>query len=165
MIIFILIIIIFSLANRARGCRIFNYVKSTVITRLITMSVMSITTLMIYPQEPIYSPFIYLGLLMLWCSFGWDYFWSAAIGDSAIHSRIWGTIAMTIRQSLIIPFYSYIIFITDAPWWHIFYSCSLFFMGLPYFIFGKIYNDDRRVSYSEYTIGGIIGATTYFIGI
>jgi hypothetical protein len=121
----VLIAIAFAAFNRARGTRFWDVLPSTVVGRLLaTMlmasSVFAITgVLWVLPAT--------WAALMLWCTPAWDNYWSAAIGNptniskpafapvdwimrrlslpvvTGFQLRLWGAVAMGLRQSLAIP--------------------------------------------------------------
>lgn len=113
-------------------------------------------------------------LLMLWCVFAWDRYWSAAIGNGASEGgwkpidyimsklwpvpaggfklRLWGTVAMGLRMMMLIPFLVTLAFITDGnPW----YSLLSVFLGVPYLLWGYLVKVNV-IRNAELTVGALV---------
>ena len=170
------IIISFALANRIRGSKIYGYGDDTegrMIAALIIMTVVTchVATSAIQAAE-IGAPLIVLNLLAM--SFGWDNYWSAAIGNPTDRTkpvfwpvdvimkrlmflglRAWGTVAMGLRSSL----YSLGIVVTalvlHRPERAIF-ALGTLLCGIPYLAWGYVDNG-TAVPRAEYTNGAWLG--------
>jgi hypothetical protein len=114
-------------------------------------------SLTILTSNALLLPITFAGL-MLWCTPAWDSYWSAEIGDSA-HSKLWGCCMMFLRQLLIVPMFAAQCYLTNGNYYFI-STASIYW--LPYFLYG-IFIKEKAVQYSEYTIGGLIGLTEFFI--
>ena len=149
----ILFIALCSIMNRARGSQFFNLVPSTVGGRLLSMGGMAIG-LELVKWNWLYAPTV-LGGMMLWCTPAWDSYWSAEIGNSATHSRLYGLMQMACRQMLILPCLAGVAQIAGGGD-HYLYLLGAPLLALPYYILGYVYKP-MAVEYSEYINGAIIG--------
>lgn len=121
-----LVVIVFALLNRARGSRLYGLTDSTLAGRLIATGLMAAVTAWASggPSAPVLA--WTWASLMLWCSFGWGRYFVAATGgpiaderesrwvdwvmdrlrlptDTPLRRRIWGSVAMGLRQSFLTP--------------------------------------------------------------
>lgn len=129
--------------------------------------------------------------LSLWAFPGWDNYWSAAIGNpvnahartflpadwllehmpwfapvynataSARRCRLWGVVAMGLRQALAAPCLVGLAYLTGHPeagW----YAMATLLFGLPYLLTGYACKTDP-VGYAEYVVGGLLGLLIYAI--
>jgi hypothetical protein len=150
--------------NRARGSQLFGLTTSTVIGRLVAMGAMAVlTSLMMIPDATMMAEIFALTFagLMLWATPAWDAYWSAEIGDSPTHSKLWGVLMMGWRQLLIVPTYIGQAFLVGHPERAIWAATTLFYW-LPYLVYG-VSAKSRAVELSEYTIGVLIGATIFMV--
>lgn len=144
------LMVIFAVLNRARGCHLYGMTGSTVVSRVVPMAIMAGLS-----GGGVLQQAIAFGLLMLWCTPAWDKYWSEEIGHSATHSRLYGLMQMTARQSLILPCYLFLAGANSAnPLW----AMTFLLNGLPYYIMGytKHWNP---IGISEYAVGAIVGLT------
>lgn len=146
-------ILLCSAMNRARGSQFWNMVPSTVGSRLLAMGTMAIA-LSAIKLNMLYSPVV-LGGMMLWCTPGWDKYWSEEIGNSATHSRLYGLMQMACRQMLILPCLAAVAQIAGGGD-HFLYCLGAPLLALPYYIIGGLYKAES-VELSEYVNGAIIG--------
>jgi hypothetical protein len=156
----------FALLNRARGSRLFDLVDSTTEGRMAAMFFMALLTVIHYmPIAPhaVYMAFLAdFVLLYFWCMWRWDAYWSAAIGSDITHSRLWGVLAMTARQGLILPFYAFVSWQSGwvAPWW----GLSFLLMGVTYTISSKLSPGVSVIRNAEFANGAIMGLTVWMLG-
>ncbi len=156
----------FALLNRARGTRIFNLTSSTVAGRMVAMMGMAILTVIRHTPEPedvALALVIYFLLLMLWASPAWDEYWAAEIGTPP-HSKKWGVAMMTLRMSLILPFYAFIAL--QDGWDNGWMSMSWVLLSLTYLVSGFMYKHTNNtvIAAPELVNGAIIGATVWLMG-
>lgn len=148
----------FAILNRARGSKLFDFTDSTEIGRLVSTGVMSLMTALLFlPQNEIVitAQIITWACLMLWCSFGWDKYWSATIGHDPHHSRLWGLGMLTLRMSIGAPAIIYPAVLSFHPenYW---YALGVLTLGLPYYLWGYIY-PRAPIPAAEYTVGALLG--------
>ncbi len=170
--------------NRARGCKFFDYIKSTVGTRLASMLLMAIVCAWGVPGEYLYAMLFLWGAFMLWCSPAWNNYWSGACGfptdvkkkafvpvDWAMKKiryfaplyegsednellRRWGLVAMTLRQLLIVPAIIGLAILAGEPQRSL-WAVLAFLMGATYYLAGKT-KTHEPITWGEYGNGGII---------
>lgn len=163
---FIIFILMFCFLNRMRGSQIYGLVNSTTEGRMVSMFFMTVLTVLRYmpvDHTAVYMAFLIdFVLLYFWCMWRWDAYWSAAIGSDVMHSRLWGVGMMTLRQSLILPFYAFISWQTGwvAPCW----SLSFLLMGVVYTISSKLTPGVNTIRNAEFANGAIMGATVWMLG-
>ena len=170
--------IAFAFLNRARGTRLYNLTNSTVSGRMVSMGCMALLTSLLFVGNALNFCLAFTGVfisLMLWCSFGWDNYWSAAIGNTtditkkicapvdwimaklpAMPLRLWGTIAMTLRMTFAMPAIIGVAFLSGNID-HVIYGAGSLLFGLPYFISGAIY-PKNPIGMAEYCVGALLGA-------
>jgi hypothetical protein len=168
--------IAFALLNRGRGSHFGNEIDSTVASRLITALGMAVLTIIAAQTDEITGDIILVWVfagISLWDWFGWDNYWSAAIGNHtdintasfkpvdwlmhllpAMSIRIWGTVAMGLRQSLASPCIVGLAFLTGHPE-HAWYAAGTLLFGLPYLLAGYLFK--APVMVAEYAVGGALG--------
>ena len=128
-------------------------------------------------------------VMSLWAFPGWDNYWSAAIGNafnpnastfapvdwlmkrmpwfSAVYAatasnlsrRLWGTVAMGLRQALAAPCFIGLAYLTGHPetgW----YAAGTLLLGTPYLLGGYVCKA-YPVGFAEYCVGAVLGAMTY----
>lgn len=153
MIILSIFIIFGAILNRARGTRFWKYFDSTSATRWFFSFLMGCMAAFIVSAD------FRLGMevlllttftMYLWCVFGWDSYWSAAIGHG-LRSRLWGLKMLTLRHSLGMPCLIGLSLLTGH--WTLFIAGPLLF-GLPYFIFGYL-TPNKAVNNAEMVIGAV----------
>lgn len=154
----------FAILNLGRGRKFFNLTDSTVVGRLISTFLMAMVvsfySIVDLPQAAILFAWSWFSL-MLWCTPGWNRYWSAAIGHEQIYSRGWGLGALTIRMSLIFPYLIGLMKITnDYSNW--LYLLGAFTLALPYYLFGYWY-PKNPIPLAEIGTGAILGSLTYSI--
>lgn len=143
--------------NVARGERLFGLTKSTLISRLVSMSGIA-GICFIFSENAIVFPIALAGL-MLWCSPAWDKYWSAAIGNEADLSRLWGVAMMGIRGMYIYPLFIALGLI-GYPLANAIGLASLL-QGIPYFI-GGFLKKNRSIAFAEFVWGVCLSAMFYF---
>jgi hypothetical protein len=167
--------------NRCRGSRLYNLTTSTVVGRIVSALGMGINasfdhfrdlTQMLEIQAWSFVS------LMLWSTFAWDKYWSAAIGNrpdmtkaafapvdwvmvklripfaSDFQLRLWGLCAITLRLSIYALCVVGLAFIEGRPE-HAWYGVGSLLLGLPYYVWGYI-KKDFAVEYAEYTVGALM---------
>lgn len=161
--------IAYAFLNRARGSKLFGYTNSTTVARMVSMSGMAfLTTFRYLPGTALEFVELFSGclaLLMLWCAPAWDSYWSAAIGNEPLQNRLSGTLKMSVRMSLILLYYAFVVWFTGAPIWHMVYATSFLLMGITYYFSGLYTPGVNVIRNPELANGGIIGAITFLIGI
>ena len=158
----LLLIPIFSVANRARGSRAFNLVNSTVAGRLVGMGAIAVATSMLFIPDSIKMLEAFVSVfagMMLWATPAWDAYWSAQIGNDPHHSKAWGCGKMFLRQLLILPAFLSVAYLSGVNYAYCSIAATLW---LPYLIYGAIYKP-MSIEYSEYTIGAMIGLAIVLI--
>ena len=130
-----------------------------------------------------------LGTLSLWEVFAWDNYWSAAIGHAFnpgartflpadwlmrrmpwfapvysatagdVRRRLWGTVAMGLRQSVAAPCIVGLAWLTGHPD-HGWYAAGTLLLGLPYLLAGYACRT-YAIGFAEYTVGGWLGILMY----
>lgn len=177
------------LCNCARGRRLFGLTSSTELSRIISMfgislavAGMQITSLMHVARLLIWS----WTTLMLWCSPSWDRYWSACFGyNTALTQkgwapvdwimariwptpsgghvlRLWGLLAMTLRMSLVVPFFLGLAYIGGSSLYIAAFAFSL--LALTYYISGYVIPTSHYiVAAPEWVNGMILFITAYFI--
>lgn len=167
--------------NRARGSQIYGLAQSTVEARVVAMLFMACFTMGI-AGSIIVAPVIFAGL-MLWCSFAWDNYWSAAIGNPTDldkptfppvdfimriafrwlrpRPRLWGALAMSLRGFIA----GYALFValgfmgyTKAP----FLGLGLLLQGVPYYAFGHLPGGKYTIFLSEFAVGALMLAPIFY---
>lgn len=170
--IFLLFVTAFAILNRARGTRLFNKTSSTEIGRLVSMAGMTFLTLFLLPQKDFTLVTVSAGgllaLFLCWCSFAWDAYWSAAIGNDPLHSRLWGLRAMTYRMALAAPVIILVALLAEKPVNAVF-GAGFLLMGLPYYIAGyarKWFPSVvvNPIAPAEFSVGAILGALIWMAG-
>lgn len=157
----IFVIPLFAVLNRARGSQFFELLKSTVEGRLVSMGGMAFgASLSMWPNYTrTLEMFIFSwAALMLWCTPAWDAYWSAAIGNEKTRSRLWGLGAMTLRMTLILPYFISLAYFMGGTY---LYALGALTLGSPYYIAGYVYKK-APIMVAEYSVGAIIGIITYF---
>jgi hypothetical protein len=183
----------FALLNRGRGSHFGNEIDSTVASRLITSFGMAILTMIAAQADEYRGNMILVWAFVgvsVWEWFGWDNYWSAAIGNptnimkpcfppvdwlmarlpffkslylaqgTPFKLRLWGAVAMGLRQSLATPCIIGLAFLTGHPD-HAWYAAGTLLFGLPYFIAGYLY-PKAPVMVADYVVGGALGFIFYF---
>lgn len=156
----------FGVLNRARGSQFFSLFSSTTEGRLLSSFLMAALTVLRYTpvdgDAALMAILIDFGLIYFWSIWGWDAYWSAAIGQDPNHTRLWGVLMMTARQALILPFYAFVSW--QNGWAHPFFAASFLLMGVTYYIFSKL-TRMAAIQNAELANGAIMGATTWLLGI
>lgn len=176
----LLIILLFACLNRARGTQLFGLTTSTEAGRLVSMygMAMLVAFLAFLSSETdthaLMTFIVSFAGLLLWCTFGWDNYWSAAIGNPtditkptfapvdwimsklpAMPLRLWGAIAMGLRQSLATPTIAAIACIAGHPE-HAIYGLATLFFGFIYMATG--YGPNRyAIPIAEPFVGATLG--------
>ena len=172
--------VLFALLNRARGSKLFGLTRSTTVARVISTTGMALLT---YESHPTLAVLLWsFASLFFWQVFGWGKYFAAVHGHidpngggmrwidramdrldlptfTAEERKRWGTVAMGLRQTLLIPFIVGLALLTGDPgkaWLAAF--TPLF--GLPYYIGGKL-NQKYAVLIAELILGAMIGAIVY----
>jgi hypothetical protein len=155
--------------NRARGGAFDGLIPSDAIGRPLSMSGFALMNIFLFmPATSLGIAELFVGstlLLWFWCCFGWDSLWGAAIGSGSTHSKLWGTAMMTLRMSLILPYYAFLVWFTGTPLWHMAYSATFLLMGVTYYISGRFTPGTNVIRNPELANGAIIGATAWLIGL
>lgn len=157
--------VLFAIFNRARGSQLFGLTSSTTAGRLVSTLGMALATSCPMAADTWHDKAEILGgcwlLLFFWSVWRWDAYWSAAIGSDPLHSRFWGVMAMTVRQSLILPFYAFVAGFNATP--HPFYALSFLLMGVTYTLSSVITPGKNTIRNVELINGAIMGATVWLI--
>lgn len=154
-------ILIMAALNRCRGSRFFGYLDSTSEGRILATLGMAVATELLalfHGMNPSSVAVLFLWVwpsLMFWCVWGWGNYFCVVTGKppaierefppvdwimgklklplvTNMQCRIWGLIAMTLRQSLaIVPLFGIGLLGHDPL-----YSLGASFIGLIYFIAG-----------------------------
>ena len=144
--------------NRARGSKFANILTSTVESRLISTALIA-TYVTAFAGDWRVFPAIFAGL-MFWCSFAWDSYWGAAIGDGP-KSRLWGVFHMGIRGLYIYPTFSTLALLGHpAAYWVGFFGAL---QGIPYLLAGIPKNKAYSVPLAEYTWGACLGVMFFMV--
>ena len=98
--------------------------------------------------------------LMLWCSFGWETYTSAAMGFPNGHSRLWGLATTTLRMLLIVPCIAGDALLSHHSLLPVILSFTL---GLPYYLFGYLTPGTNTTRNAELTVGAIISAMIFLV--
>ncbi len=150
----ILFVIFCGFCNIARGERLFLSYGSTVVARIVAMSGIGAASAILTGNILLYP--VVTSLLILWCTFGWDSYWSAEIGNDPQHSKFWGFWRMSLRgitgmEPLFIAL------------WFMGYQAAIaigsfsILQGVPYLIFGIPKNKAYSIPLAEFTWGMCIG--------
>lgn len=178
----ILLIIIFALANRARGSKFFEKSNSTQLARIAATGIMATATGLVsgfYTEIPYWALFVFWILLFGWSLPGTGRYFVSITGDkeawkqkeisfidwileklpikeeNSLSLKIKATIGMCLRQSLILPAIVFLSFYLDN--YQIIGSVLLpMFMGLSFFVSGYI-SKTRPVEIAEYICGALMG--------
>lgn len=175
---------IFAFANRARGTRFYGLAGTTVGRVLSTFLMATATgvTAWFEGQGTAQSAIIALwawASLYFWCIFAWDQYWSAAIGNPTdivapackpvdwvmsklptMPLRLWGTIAMGLRQAYLIPFLAELAVLCDHPW-NAAYSLVTLLFGAIYLAAGYA-KKIPPIALAEYSLGACLGLVVAF---
>lgn len=170
----------FAALNRARGSRFWGLLGSTQLSRLAATAGMAsiVTAVGGDPRLLLAWP-----LLMLWALPGWGVYQSAATGNPTnfmerefppvdwimaripffapvylaagtdLERRLWGTVAMALRQSLAAPAVAAVAHLAGNPWW---WAATTPLLAAPYLIAGYAARR-HHVMYAEYGAGAILG--------
>ena len=141
-----------SIMNRARGTQFFNLAGGTVAGRVLAMEFIA-AQVAICSGNILLFPAVWV-LMMLWCSFAWDAYWGAEIGESP-HTKLWGCTMMFLRQLLILPAFAVVAYFGHSNWLYCAVGGGLW---LPYYLYG-LTDPATAIGKSEYTIGALIGLT------
>lgn len=167
-----LFIILMAFLNRCRGSGFYGYLEYN---ERISATVLMIFCCALYLQN--WLTFFCWPFLFFWCVFGWGKYFSAATGHvnvnekefapvdwamkklgistrDGIDAKIWGTIAMALRHSLILPFIIAIALI-GGDFERIYWALLFPLMGVSYFVGGLI-SQKRCIEIAEYLCGAII---------
>lgn len=181
-----------ALMNRARGSQFFSLTDSTTEARIISMMGIAIAMSFLKLENPLLTAGIVvwtLAALMLWCTPAWDKYWGAAIGTntpadqaktscvpvdwvmsviwpetpiSGVSMRLWGWLAMSLRQSLAAVWVIGLACLAGHPencWLAIFTPL----LGTFYFIFGLVIPlpippaTTKAILPSELAVGAALG--------
>lgn len=173
---------LFALLNRARGNHLFEQTESTTVSRLLStlgMALLIYLTALFQGYDIIRATLMCLwalATLMLWCIFAWDRYWEACLGgpvnsqtgfvfvdwlmrfwplpteDTAL--RLWGLLAMTLRQLLILPCLTGLAYLSGhSPVW----SLGTLLLGACYYVAGYAVSNGFAVMTAELCSGGLIG--------
>lgn len=171
----------FAVLNRARGSQLFGFTTSTTEGRLVSTGLMSMVLLVngAYHGETVDAALffpLYWALLMFWCVFAWDKYWIAAIGngiDTArtgfapvdwlmsllpVKGRLWGVIAMGLRQLLLVPAIICAALISEHLGQGFALSAAPLLFGVPYLLAGYLVPNAKSVMVAEITVGSLMGA-------
>lgn len=175
----------FGFWNCARGRKLFGLTDSTEIGRMVAMMMMAlaVSVISMLLPEAMAVLFVWSFLtLLLWCSPGWDAYWSVTIGQSAppvkafapvdylmalppfnkLKGRLWGLVAFTLRMQLILPYYA-------GCMWYLGHDDRLIYLpltltlALPYYILGLLIPVRYVIPAAEIGTGIIIGALSFFL--
>lgn len=174
----------FSFWNCARGRKLFGLTTSTETGRIVSMTMMAFGNVMLHPLTPdnILIFAASFAMLMLWCSPGWDAYWSVTIGQSTppvaafapvdyimglppfkwLKGRWWGLAAMTLRMQLILPYFVLNMCLLDH-FDRLLYLGSALALALPYFIFGCILPVRYVIPAAEIGVGLLIGGLSFLM--
>ncbi|OWK42209.1 hypothetical protein [Fimbriiglobus ruber] len=183
---------VFAVMNRGRGSHFWSQIDSTVASRLTSILGMSLCVILASGETDIRGDVLLAwtwATLSLWEFFGWDNYWSAAIGNafnpdaatfapvdwllkqmpwfSSVYQatagnsrrRTWGTTAMGLRQAMAAPGIIGVAFLTGYPG-HSAWAAATLLLGIPYYVGGRI-STAYAVPIAEYTVGGILGLLFY----
>lgn len=166
----------FACLNRGRGSQFWDRIPSTTAGRLLATFGMAVLTAgAAWPANPL-AIFIWTwATLFIWTVFAWDKYWAAAIGHTidptarafppvdwvmselpAMPLRMWGTVAMGLRQSLLTLSLVGLAIIAGHPDRAAFAPLTLLF-GIPYLLAGYS-RTPYPIGWAEYTVGAAIGA-------
>lgn len=178
----LLTIVSFAFWNRARGSQLFDLAKSTTEGRLLSCFGMATTAAMLVAMNLPHATYLIVAVaagsmaaLMFWCVFAWDNYWSAAIGNptsitkaafapvdlvmrgfSWLPIRLWGTLAMGLRQMLLAPFLIGLAIVCGHPGLSVLGAAPIAF-GVPYLVGGYLKAVVAPVTFAELVIGGVMG--------
>ncbi|MCE9565859.1 MAG: hypothetical protein K8U57_27860 [Planctomycetes bacterium] len=178
---FVAIPVLFSLLNRARGSQFWDTLPSTSATRILATLCMAVVTAATAWGDSARMTELLLwtwASLMLWCVFAWDNYWSAAIGNPtdvhkpackavdrimarlpAMPLRLWGAVAMGIRQSFAVPCLVGLSIISGHPT-HAAYALATLSFGLIYLAAGYVW-PKAPITVAEHAVGAALGALIY----
>lgn len=155
----LIVIAVFSAANRGRGSQFGTHVPSTVESRVLAAFLSAASTLLLTTafseSRAVGIALWIMATMLLWCTPAWDKYWSEEIGHSLTHSRLYGLMQMTLRQLLILPCLLGVAVISghyDRSW----YALGALSLGLPYYLSGYEF-PAAPIKISEYAVGAIIG--------
>lgn len=183
MITIIVLTVIFALANRARGSKLFEKSLSTQLSRIVATGAMAIATgflsSFVNPDIPFWGFFVFWLLLFGWSVPGTGRYFVSITGDKEawkqkeiktidwvleklpikeddpLSLKIKATIGMCLRQALILPAIVFLSFYLDS--YQVVASLLLpVFMGLSFFVSGYI-SKTRPVEIAEYLCGAMMG--------
>jgi hypothetical protein len=147
------LIFLFAILNRARGTKFFEMTTSTVKSRIFSTLLMA-STIAFKGNNVILFPLCFIGL-MFWCTFAWDEYWAAAIGNGP-KSRWWGVKMLGIRGLFLYPTFvcigilghplSYLVGLTGV------------LQGIPYLIGGIPKKKHYSILIAESLWGACMGA-------
>lgn len=172
--------VLFALLNRARGSKLFGLTASTTVARIVSTLGMALLT---YWAHPKLSVLLWsFASLFFWQVFGWGKYFAAIHGqidpnggrmqwvdwamerigmptNTVEQRKKWGTVAMGLRQTLLIPFIVGLAYLTDDPakLWLVPVTPLL---GLAYYMGGKI-SQQYSVFIAELIVGAVIGIIVY----
>lgn len=172
------VIIIGAFLNRARGSNFAGFILSDTETRILSMSGFGLmTALYFHPfgfevaglhfdEAAAFGLMFIMStlLLWLWCAEGWDALWGEATGLTPGSDRFVGTIKLTIRMALILPFYLFLLTVVRGPAQHAAYAASFLLMGVTYYLSAKWLPGPNIIRNAEWANGAIIAATIWLIG-
>lgn len=172
---------LFSLLNRARGSQFWDTLPSTSATRILATFGMALATAAAAGGDRARAAELLLwawASLMLWCVFAWDNYWSAAIGNPtdvhkpackpvdrimarlpAMPPRLWGTVAMGLRQSFAAPCLVGLSVISGHPS-HAAYALATPSFGVIYLAAGYL-RPKAPIALAEHAVGAALGALIY----
>jgi hypothetical protein len=189
MLLTVCLILIFSILNRARGSQFFGLLDSTTEGRLIATFLMAVAAAIASLGDYFDMAEIILWTwagLILWCVFGWDEYWGAAIGSTFnpnkatfapvdwlmklqpwfapvyqatagdVRRRLWGAMAMGLRQSLAIPCLVGLGYLTGHAE-HGWYAAGTLLFGFIYLAAGYAAGLVYAVPVAEYGVGAAFG--------
>ena len=174
--------LLFAILDRARGSKLFDLITSTQVSRIVSTGLMATAVMGI--SGNIYTLLAW-PLLFGWSIAGWGVYQGTATGTRSnftekefapvdwlmskisyfddinratvtdLECRLWGTIAMALRQMLLAP---YIVAIGGT--WQV---VLIPLMALPYMAAGYLVKRDH-IMYAEYASGAVLGAICYLAG-
>lgn len=179
-----LLIPIFAILNRARGSKFFSLTNSTEIGRLASMLLMGISLALFEGTDPWQMSRLVawtFGALMFWCSPAWDAYWGMAIGTTTalragfapvdwimeivwpktptpgtIAARVWGAVAIGLRQSLAACWIVGLALLFPSAPQHAYFGFFTLLFGLPYLISGYVFGT-YAVMAAEMMVGAGLG--------
>lgn len=154
----------YALCNRARGSQLYGLTDSTVIGRLASTLGMALSNGLFFNLGSIIQMEIAAwswASLMLWCTFAWDKFWSAMLGNDPNHSKLWGLGWMALRQSLAVVEVIGGCWLTGNldRWW---LALATPLLAVPYIIYGIVAKKTPILD-AELTDGAMLGIINYMV--